>query len=147
MLQWFSLLTTRGGDMHIGFRPNKKVQPFFETLTERGEKTRFLNEAIEFTLTYKTAFERQNEILEVLLSHHQDLINTIGQQNEKIGEVHVSIKALSEQICELNNQISALKETGFKMEQPKNEAGEDENQDIFAKNADFMGMALGDISL
>ena len=130
--------------MQIGFRPNKKVQSYFETLTERGEKTRFLNQAVEFTLNYKTAFERQNQMIEVLLNQHQDLINKLSQYNRKVEAIDQNIKSMSQQLAELNKQVAMLKGTEIKAKQSKSWT---EEQDGFAENADFLGMSLGDISL
>ena len=130
--------------MHIGFRPNKKFRPYFESLTERGEKTQFLNEAVEFTLNYKSAFERQGQMLEMLLDQYQDLMGKLDSYNGKIDVVNENIEVLSKELARLSQQVAALKETGIKAEQPKNRT---EEQDAFTENADFMGMALGDISL
>lgn len=133
-----------GGGMQIGFRPNKRVQSYFETLTERGEKTRFLNQAVEFTLTYKTAFEKQSHMIEVLLDQHQDLINKLSRYDGKLEAVERNLKTISQQVTELNKQVAMLKGTTIKPEQSKRRA---EKQDGFADNVDFLGMSLGDISL
>ncbi|AQS55674.1 hypothetical protein [Novibacillus thermophilus] len=132
--------------MYVGFRPNEKVQPYLETLTARGEKTRFLNEAVEFTLNYKSAFERQGQMLEMLLNQYQDLIDKLDGYNGRIDAVNEGIEVLSKKLDGLNQRVAALKETGIKAEQSKNRT-EEQRRDGFSENVGFLGMSLGDISL
>lgn len=103
--------------MVITFRPNKKFEPFFETLTERGAKSRFLNHAVDFTLSFQPTIEKQTAVIEQLVQEVQ---------------------------C-LRKEIQQLKEIGVSAVRAANEHEKTQEED--AQVADYLVAGLGDISL
>lgn len=108
----------------VGFRPDKKFESFFDNLSERGEKSRFLNHAVGFTLSFQSLMEKQRELMQQLLEQQQEMV--------------IEIRDLRNDLEKLKSGVRVQEKTGTGDERP----GEDETY-----FADYLSSALCDISL
>ncbi|MCF6094515.1 hypothetical protein L1765_11125 [Microaerobacter geothermalis] len=73
--------------MHITFRPDKKHESFLNSLAGKGKRSEWINNAIDFYLTFQPTQAKQTQLLESLLENQRQLIGQIESLHKQIEEL------------------------------------------------------------